>query len=152
MSCWHYHHCRWVRVIGLSSRWKCVWRCSSSLTHAVHIVTRSVSGETELDKSPNGAKHVAELCLRLVSFDNLSLTLPRPLFSTTAQKVGCDTIAGSDDLAFPTAFELQRQNPTWLDSAIGDFLIPKRQSRVPTQRKCCRVSVTFEPHMTANLL
>lgn len=40
-----------------------VWLCSSSLTHAVHILTRPVLGETQSDKSPNGAKHEAELCV-----------------------------------------------------------------------------------------
>lgn len=119
MPCWHCHHCRSVRATGPSSRWKRLWLCSSSLTQADHILTRSPSGEIESDKSQNRVRNVAEsfppACLlwQLVSHSTLA--------SSTGKKLGCDTMAGSDDLAFLPVFGLHRNNSTLLSSDLWHF-------------------------------
>lgn len=134
MPCWHCHYCRSMRATGLSSRWKCLWLYSSSLTRADHILTRSPSGEIESDKSQNGVRNVAEsvppACLswQLVSHSTTA--------SSTGKKLGCDTMAGSDDLAFLPVFGLHRNNSTLLSSDLCDILITKKQSRTPTMRNC----------------
>lgn len=91
--------------------------CSSSPTCAVHILTRSLLGGIKVDNSQNGAENVAGLFFPLLSplTDRVSLIL-RPLFCTTVWKVRCDTMAGSDDLAFPPMFGMHRHNffTTWL--------------------------------------
>lgn len=70
---------------------------------------------------PKWSQKWSRIVVGLVSFDNLSHTFPGSIFSTTTGKLGCDTTAGSDDLAFLPVFGLHRHNYTWLGSAICDI-------------------------------
>lgn len=126
------------QVWAVGKKW--LWLCSSSLTHAVHILTRSLSGETEFVGMQTNSKMEPKKFSRI---DPPTCLFWQPVshsskgsFHHHSTETRMWHTARSHDLAVSPLFGLHRHNCTRLGSAICDIRSPKRQSRVPTLRQC----------------
>lgn len=97
-----------------------------SETRRPRVLTRSPPGENESHGVQTNPKEGPRLrhnrsrsSVLSSALTTQSCILQDPLyFLITAQELGRDTTAGSDDLAFLSVFVLQRHNSTWVSSAI----------------------------------
>lgn len=160
MSCWHYYHlCR--SVTGLSSWSDCArlpWSMQSTFWQGHRQEKLNQAACRQIPKwSQNWSRILSHWSATLPLLTTCFSLFTGPLSPNVARKVGCDTRAGSDDLAFIPVFGLHRHNFTWLGATICDTRCLKskaeRGASTDETQQCLSVKIyqhTLSPYYTVD--